>query len=113
MSKDRNVVFSRREFVGLGIAGLSMAAVAAPRSARAADLPLVDPTGNPQASALGYVHDGASVDKAKFPKYEASQDCSNCQFYQGQDGADAGPCLIFPGQSVKAAGWCNSWAKKA
>lgn len=113
MSKDKNVVLNRREFVGMGIAGLSLATVLSPSSARAEDLPLVDPAANPQATALGYVHDGSTVDKAKFPKYEASQNCGNCQFFQAAADTEAGPCLIFPGKSVKTAGWCNSWAKKA
>lgn len=112
MSKNVNAGLSRREFVGLGIAGLSMAAILKPGRASAEDLPLVDPATNPQATALGYVHDSSTVDKAKFPKHEATQSCATCQFYQGQPGAETGPCLIFPGMSVKATGWCNSWAQK-
>ena len=34
----------------------------------------VDPA-EPQATALGYVHDAAEVDAAKFPRFEASQNC--------------------------------------
>ena len=104
---------SRREFVGLGIAGLTVATALRARTAHAEDLPLVDPASNPQASALGYVHDATTVDKEKFPKHEDGQSCGNCQFYQGQADAETGPCLIFPGKAVKSAGWCNSWAKKA
>ena len=72
------------------------------RKTFAADLPPVDPK-DPQAKALEYVH--AS------PKPE--QLCSNCQLYTGEQGAEWGPCAIFPGKGVNANGWCKSWVKKA
>ncbi len=40
------------------------------------------------------------------------QRCKNGQLYSGEDGADWGPCNIFPGEVVNAEGWCKSWVKK-
>ena len=66
-----------------------------------------------QAAALGYKADATKVDKTKFPKYAAGQNCSSCTLYQGKAGAAAGACPIFAGKQVAAKGWCNSYVKKA
>ena len=68
---------------------------------------------DPQAAGVGYKADGSKVDKAKFPKYAASQNCANCALYQGKAGAASGGCGLFPGKQVAAKGWCSAWAKKA
>jgi hypothetical protein len=65
------------------------------------------------ASALGYKADASKVDKAKYPKYAAGQQCANCTLYQGKAGDAAGPCPVFAGKQVAAKGWCSTWAKKA
>ena len=57
---------------------------------------------DPTAIALGY------IDKST----TAGQTCVNCSLYQGGTAA-AGPCPIFPGKDVAAAGWCKSWVAKA
>lgn len=67
----------------------------------------------PQAQALGYKHDVANVDKAKFKNYQSGQDCGNCNFFKGKGGDDWGPCDIFSGREVAAKGWCSAWVKKA
>lgn len=91
----------------------SAAAVTAgiPIAARA-DLPKVDEN-DPQAKAMGYVHDTTKADKAKFPKHADAQKCSNCQLFQGKVGDAQGPCPLFPGKTVAANGWCSAYAKKA
>ena len=66
-----------------------------------------------QAAALGYKADATKVDKTKFPKYAAGQNCSSCTLYQGKAGAASGACPIFAGKQVSAKGWCNSYVKKA
>ncbi len=76
------------------------------------DMAKVDENGA-QATGLGYKHDGASVDTAKFARYEAGQTCGNCQLYTGAAGSEWGPCGIFPGKAVNANGWCSAWVKKA
>ena len=68
----------------------------------ASDLPELT-VDDPTAVALGYVLESATD----------GQNCANCQLYTGEDGAELGPCAIFPGKSVRAAGWCKSWVVKA
>jgi hypothetical protein len=36
--------------------------------------------------------------------------CASCALYQGAAGSAQGPCQLFPGKDVKAAGWCTAWA---
>ena len=67
----------------------------------------------PQAAGVGYKADASKVDKAKYPKYAAGQNCANCALYQGKAGSASGGCGLFPGKQVSAKGWCSAWAKKA
>ncbi len=78
---------------------------------------------DPQAMALGYVHDATKVDTTKFPKKKEAggenQKCATCMLYvkgglkaDGMEG-EYGQCSIFPQGLVAANGWCNTWAKKA
>ncbi|WP_321789076.1 high-potential iron-sulfur protein [Paraburkholderia sp. J94] len=64
------------------------------------------------AKTLGYRSKAASVDAAKFPKYQAGQRCANCRFYTGAAADAAGPCPMFPGKSVAADAWCNVYAQR-
>ena len=80
--------------------------------AQAQAQPMVDEK-DPQAVALGYVSDASRVDAKKYPKYAAGQHCANCALYQGKPGDKAGPCPLFAGRQVAAAGWCSAWVKKA
>jgi hypothetical protein len=68
---------------------------------------------DPQASALGYKADASKVDKAKFPKYAAGQNCSNCALFQAAAGAAAGGCPLYAGKQVAAKAWCSAYSKKA
>lgn len=68
---------------------------------------------DPQAAALGYKADATKVDKAKFPRYAAGQNCASCAIYQGAAKAASGGCPMFPGKQVSAKGWCSTWTKKA
>ena len=86
------------------------AVAAAPAPAAGGLLPLVDEK-EPQAVALSYVNDTTKIDKTRFPKYEAGQQCSNCSLYQGA-AADQGPCPLFPGKHVASKAWCSAWVKK-
>lgn len=56
---------------------------------------------DPTAKALQYTAKSA----------KEGQSCANCNLYQG-GGAASGPCPIFPGKDVAAAGWCKSWVAK-
>lgn len=68
---------------------------------------------DPQAAGVGYKADASKVDKAKYPKYAAGQNCASCALYQGKAGAASGGCGLFPGKQVAAKGWCSAYAKKA
>ena len=61
----------------------------------------------PEAKAVHYVED------AKAAKESAGNTCAGCGLYQGANGSVQGPCQLFPGKAVKAAGWCASWTAKA
>ena len=87
-----------------------MEEAAAEAPAATAELPQLSED-DPTAVSLGYVHDATTVDTAKYARYEAGQQCSNCALFQG-DGEWAG-CSIFPGKAVKATGWCSVYAPKA
>ena len=65
-----------------------------------------------QAAGVGYKADASKVDKAKYPKYAAGQNCGNCALFQGKAGAASGGCGLFPGKQVSAKGWCSAYAKK-
>ncbi len=68
---------------------------------------------DPQAVALGYVHDATKVDTKKYPKYAAGQHCGNCALFQGKPDDAWGPCPLYAGKVVANKGWCSAWAKKA
>jgi High potential iron-sulfur protein len=73
-------------------------------AALAAEAPLLSPDAK-EAKAVKYVED-ASKAQGALP----GSTCANCALYQGHSGSPIGPCQIFAGKQVKAAGWCSSWA---
>ena len=95
---------SRRRFISL-VPLLGAAALA-----RAQPVAL-DPK-DPAAVAQGYVADATKADKAKFPKYAAGQQCSNCALYQGAATSASAPCPIYGNKIVPAKAWCNVYVKK-
>ena len=68
---------------------------------------------DPQAVGLGYKILAEKVDKVKFPKFAANQNCKNCQLYQGKASDKAGGCPLFGAKQVAATAWCSAWVKKA
>jgi len=74
--------------------------------------PMVDEKDS-ATSGLGYKAEASTVDKAKFPKYAAGQNCGSCALYQGKAGDAAGGCPLFAGKQVSAKAWCSAYAKKA
>lgn len=68
---------------------------------------------DPQAVALGYVHDTTKADKKKYPKHTPDQHCGNCALYQGKAGDKMGGCPLFGNKMVDVNGWCSAYAKKA
>lgn len=81
-----------------GIAVLPVVTFAGVQSVQASNLVSVD---DPTAKALGYV-ELSTVD---------GKNCKNCNLYV-DGGGESGPCAIFPGKAVLAAGYCNSWIAK-
>jgi hypothetical protein len=68
---------------------------------------------DPQAVALGYLHDSSKVDEKKFPKHAKTQVCTSCALWQSKPTDAWGNCPLFAGKQVNAKGWCSAWAKKA
>jgi hypothetical protein len=99
----------RRTFMLQVAAGSSLIATGAAHAQAAARLDEKDP----QAVALGYVHDTTKADTKKFPKHAADQKCSNCALFQGKAGDAWGGCPLFGAKQVAGPGWCSAWAKKA
>jgi hypothetical protein len=63
------------------------------------------------AATLGFVNDASKVNATANSTYAPGQKCANCQQYQGKAGEARGGCVLFPGKSVPAAGWCKVWRK--
>jgi hypothetical protein len=99
---------SRRQFMILSAAGACTLALNGTVQAQT----MVAET-DPQAAALGYKAVATSVDKAKYPKYAAGQECDNCALYQAKGSPTAGGCSLFGSKQVAAKGWCSAYAKKA
>ncbi|MBS0367152.1 MAG: high-potential iron-sulfur protein [Proteobacteria bacterium] len=110
---------SRRDLLGRLAAGLSLASLAAAdrrahaaaesasrraQGATAADIPLLDPN-SPPAKAVGYVEDAHAAGAVA-----QGNTCASCALYQGSYGSTQGECQLFKDRTVKAAGWCKSWA---
>ena len=95
----------RRLLRSVALAGaLAPLAVSKLSAAVAAVGPRVNPA-EPAAKAVKYVEDAKHAQGAA-----AGSKCANCALYQGAGGSAQGPCQIFPGKEVMAAGWCSSWA---
>ena len=110
---------SRRRFLAIGagaVAAVPLSAVVGSLKAYAQDGEKLAED-NAQAVALGYKHDAAQVDTAKYPtragEAGAKQFCYNCNLYNAAGEEGWGPCQIFPGKQVAAKGWCNAWVPKA
>lgn len=103
---------NRREFIIQCSFATGALAAASASTAAFAQGAMVDEK-DAQAAALAYKADGTKTDKVKFPKYAATQNCSNCALYQGKADAKAAGCPLFAGKQVAGKGWCSAWAKKA
>jgi hypothetical protein len=69
--------------------------------------------GEPKATAIGYRHDSAKVDGARYPKHDAAQRCHNCLAFAPDKPADEwGECDLMSDRLVHRDGWCSSYKKK-
>ncbi len=88
------------QYIGLGtVFSVPLAAVTSVLS-RTASAALVDPSSAP-AQALQYTATSTTDGAA----------CGLCALYQGAE-AEQGPCPLFTGQEVSAAGWCSAFVLK-
>jgi hypothetical protein len=94
--------FKRRALISRGLAAGTIAADAGIFVSRVSVAGASLDPNDPTAKALGYVTQSTKPDSK----------CSNCTQFQGKAGDAQGPCTIFPGKDVAAAGWCMSWVKK-
>ena len=97
---------SRRHFLLMSVSAGSSLVLS--RTAFAAGANTLSET-DPQARALGYTEDAATVDKAKYPQYRAEQKCSTCSLFQGKATDVYGGCTLFGDKQVAARGWCSSY----
>lgn len=66
----------------------------------------------PKATAIGYKHDSAKVDRARYPKHSADQRCHNCLAWAPAKPADEwGECDLMSDRLVHRNGWCSSYKK--
>ena len=65
----------------------------------------------PKAASLGYKHDSAQVDKARFPKHSASEKCNNCMAWLGKSADPWAECDLTADRLVANGGWCSSYVK--
>jgi hypothetical protein len=96
---------ARRRLLQRLALGVPLVALGMQPRARAAVAAALLDAASPQAQAVKYVEDAAKANGAT-----PGSSCANCALYQGAEDSKQGPCQIFPGRQVKAAGWCTSWA---
>lgn len=90
--------------LGMALAPITVATWRYSRAADATSLPLLS-VDAPEAKTVKYVENAAQA-----PDKVPDSSCATCGLYQGPSGSAQGPCQLFPGRAVKAAGWCSSWA---
>ncbi len=106
--------FNRRVFIIHAATGAAAAALPAVASAQDAskdqsNVPVKET--DPYPKSMGFKLNTANVDKAKFPRHDVSQKCSECQLYSGKPGEPLGPCSFFK-RPVPPDGWCRNFKPK-
>ncbi len=64
-----------------------------------------------KAMSLGYKHDSAQVEKARFPKHTPSEKCNNCMAWLGKPADPWAECDLTADRLVANGGWCSSYVK--
>ena len=107
---------NRRVFMLHALTGATALAVqstaqgqAAEPAQTASEVPVKETDAYPKS--MGYRLDTANVDKAKFPRHEVSQKCSECQLWGGKAGDQLGTCSFFK-RPVPPGGWCRNFKPK-
>jgi len=82
------------------LASIPAAAAVLTSAASAAFAAADTPDATKQKATLGYVDKSTTTGQA----------CASCSFFAATTGGD-GTCKLIPGGTVKATGWCKSYAK--
>ena len=102
----------RRDFLKCALASAVVIPVLGAADARAADLPLLDPTDS-VAQSLGFVRDASKVAANANPTFTPGQHCGVCMQYQGKASDAAAGCSIYAGHSVPSRGWCRAFVPRS
>jgi hypothetical protein len=97
---------NRRVFMLRMITGTTVLAVDGLARAQAPAEPVKET--DPYPKSMGFRLDTTKVDKAKFPRHEASQKCSECQLFSAKAGETLGTCSFFK-RTVPPDGWCRNF----
>jgi len=103
MSNSNRRVFMMQVAAGSTVLTSSTMVAAAPKKVE---------ENEPKAVSLGYRHDTAKVEKAKFPKHTADQKCTNCIAWLGKPADAWAECDLITERLVAGPGWCSSYVKK-
>lgn len=104
---------NRRVFMLQAVAGTTALVVQGTAGAQAAGAASTQPVKETDAypKSMGFRLNTANVDKAKFPRHDVAQKCSECQLYSGKAGEELGPCSFFK-RMVPPDGWCRNFKPK-
>jgi hypothetical protein len=102
----------RRDFLKCALASAVVIPALGAADARAAGLPLLDPT-DPVAQSLGFMPDASGVAAKANPTFKPGQHCGVCMQYQGKPSDATAACSIYAGHSVPSGGWCTAFAQRA
>lgn len=104
---------NRRVFMIHAIAGTTALVVQGTAGAQAPAAASTQPVKETDAypKSMGFRLNTASVDKAKFPRHDVAQKCSECQLFSGKSGEELGPCSFFK-RMVPPDGWCRNFKPK-
>ena len=105
----RNI--ARRDFIKCALVSAAVVPAFGVAAARAASLPLLDPT-DPVAQSLGFVLDASKVTTSANPTFKPGQHCGVCTQYQGKPSEATAGCSIYAGHSVPVGGWCGAFAQR-
>lgn len=97
---------NRRVFMMRVVAGSAMLAAAQTSRAQAPEkLAETDP----YAKSMGFKHNTAAVDQARYPRHDQAQHCSKCQLWDGKAGDAFAACSFFGDRHTPANGWCKNF----
>jgi hypothetical protein len=88
-----------------GVAGLAAATVL-PKVAHATTEKLSE--SDPYAKSMGFRLRSEEVDKAKYKRWTAEQQCSKCQLWGGKAGDEYAECSFFE-RYTPSGGWCKNF----